>query len=441
MALPNLPIEGQDPWYDDRTAWDLAVEADLEGRLSESNLSKTFLRGVSVAAYGAVGDGIADDTQSFRDALASSPHVYVPSGTYLVTSSITTPSGMNLIGAGKAATTIQQKFDGVLFPNLASYSSIGDMTFRGYGATFASSQFATITGLANQHSLFRLRCIEYGGPVLSFDADSGSGFTAIDCNMYRINALTGTGRYAIIIEDILWNTAVPRKFIALETAGQCSISLGGSNNTEIISSILGDIEFSDESRGVNINSTRWLNQASASIKGHGNSIIGCDILPQLTITAGSDSMAIGPNAYNNPPVIDNSGNSRNQITHSVVSYTPVLTSSGTAPSLGNGTVSGRWSRAGAIVTCSVNIAMGSTTNLGTGELRISLPTPHTGLTIDYVGIGVADISGTTYMFHANIPGSVGYVRMFRDGVGSVTSTSPATFVAGSTLRLQFSYNI
>lgn len=32
MALPELPVEGQNPWYDDRTDWDLAVEIELDAR-------------------------------------------------------------------------------------------------------------------------------------------------------------------------------------------------------------------------------------------------------------------------------------------------------------------------------------------------------------------------------------------------------------------------
>lgn len=36
MALPNLPTLGQNPWYDDRTAWDLAVEAELDDAADKS---------------------------------------------------------------------------------------------------------------------------------------------------------------------------------------------------------------------------------------------------------------------------------------------------------------------------------------------------------------------------------------------------------------------
>lgn len=43
MALPSLPSLGQNPWYIPRTAWDVAVKADLEGRLSDSTLNSTFV--------------------------------------------------------------------------------------------------------------------------------------------------------------------------------------------------------------------------------------------------------------------------------------------------------------------------------------------------------------------------------------------------------------
>lgn len=74
MALPNLPSQGQNPWYLPRTAWDDAVEVELEGRLSASSLEtninlqakKSFGLGLSPYSFGAVGDGVADDGPAFQ---------------------------------------------------------------------------------------------------------------------------------------------------------------------------------------------------------------------------------------------------------------------------------------------------------------------------------------------------------------------------------------
>ena len=54
-------------------------------------------------------------------------------------------------------------------------------------------------------------------------------------------------------------------------------------------------------------------------------------------------------------------------------YTPAFTSTGTPPSLGNGTAVGRYLQAGKTVHIQVVITFGSTSTFGTGAFRCSLP--------------------------------------------------------------------
>lgn len=42
MTLPALPAENEDPWFEKRNAFDVAVKTDLEGRLSDAALSATI---------------------------------------------------------------------------------------------------------------------------------------------------------------------------------------------------------------------------------------------------------------------------------------------------------------------------------------------------------------------------------------------------------------
>lgn len=76
-------------------------------------------------------------------------------------------------------------------------------------------------------------------------------------------------------------------------------------------------------------------------------------------------------------------------------YTPTFASSGTAPSLGNGTLSGRYLQAGKFVVATVRFAAGSTTTFGTGELRFGLPVTVFNSSLESIGGAVLLDAGTT----------------------------------------------
>jgi len=55
------------------------------------------------------------------------------------------------------------------------------------------------------------------------------------------------------------------------------------------------------------------------------------------------------------------------------SYTPAWTSTGTAPALGNGTLTGAYKQVGSTVHVRIVLTLGSTSTVGTGSYRLSLP--------------------------------------------------------------------
>lgn len=75
-----------------------AVPTTVQEKLRES---------VSVKDFGAVGDGVADDTAAFTLALAASDSVFVPKGTYVTSGTISIGFGQRLIGEGQYITTIR----------------------------------------------------------------------------------------------------------------------------------------------------------------------------------------------------------------------------------------------------------------------------------------------------------------------------------------------
>jgi hypothetical protein len=66
-------------------------------------------------------------------------------------------------------------------------------------------------------------------------------------------------------------------------------------------------------------------------------------------------------------------------------YTPTWYSSGTQPSIGNGSLTGRYVTLGATVVGELRLIFGSTTSRGTGTYRFSLPTP--GVAENYQPMG------------------------------------------------------
>lgn len=55
------------------------------------------------------------------------------------------------------------------------------------------------------------------------------------------------------------------------------------------------------------------------------------------------------------------------------SYTPVWSSSGTQPTLGNGSLTGAYNQQGSMITVRIHLTLGSTSTVGTGAYRFTLP--------------------------------------------------------------------
>ena len=90
---------------------------------------------ISVKQFGAVGDGVTDDTAALQAAIDSNTYdLILPSGTYLINSQINY-TGVGLKGAGKDRTVISCAFAGVQFKKTSSTdrTTIQGITFTGNG--------------------------------------------------------------------------------------------------------------------------------------------------------------------------------------------------------------------------------------------------------------------------------------------------------------------
>lgn len=125
-----------------------AVQADPTSQFALSQAA-TFARGLSVTdpRFGAVGDGVTDDTAAIQAALAVGGDIVLPAGTFLVSDELRVKSNTRVYGAGIGVTTVKMA-EGVsqwlnVFTNAgntrlahSTYDGgirIGDMTIDGSG--------------------------------------------------------------------------------------------------------------------------------------------------------------------------------------------------------------------------------------------------------------------------------------------------------------------
>lgn len=79
-------------------------------------------------------------------------------------------------------------------------------------------------------------------------------------------------------------------------------------------------------------------------------------------------------------------------------YTPTWTTSGSAPSLGNGVVTGRYHRMfGRTYFVEISFVAGSTTTFGSGSFQFTLPSSITAASNIPGSLYVADVSGTPWI--------------------------------------------
>ncbi|MFI9344918.1 hypothetical protein ACIG0D_27185 [Streptomyces sp. NPDC052773] len=125
------------------------------------------------------------------------------------------------------------------------------------------------------------------------------------------------------------------------------------------------------------------------------------------------------------------------------SYTPTWTSS-TAPSLGNGTLVGRYMKIGRTVFVVIHLTTGSTTTYGSGSYNWSLPVTAAS--------GGAAVVGTAQLLHTNrwlgqivISSGAANCSAFFPPTSTDTraaffnATTPETLSAGAQIRLTFMY--
>lgn len=125
-------------------------------------------------------------------------------------------------------------------------------------------------------------------------------------------------------------------------------------------------------------------------------------------------------------------------------YTPTWSSTGTAPVLGNGTISGRYMKVGRTVTVNVNLVTGSTTTYGSGNYNFSLPVAAASSGLATIGTAQL-LGGARWCGEIVISSAATNCGVFLPVSSTdtrtdfLTATRPETLASGAQVRITFEY--
>ena len=127
-------------------------------------------------------------------------------------------------------------------------------------------------------------------------------------------------------------------------------------------------------------------------------------------------------------------------------YTPAWTSTGTQPVLGNGTLTGRYTRYGPLCFCRIRLVAGSTTTFGTGQWQFSFPMNFAGAAggAPLPGMGTDASTGQVFLATGRLDNAAKFSANYHPvavALAAWTSSAPFVWAVGDILNWQFFYEI
>lgn len=404
---------------------------------------------INVLDYGADASGVASSSDAFTAAMAAGNNVYVPAGTYKLSSAITVPSGVHLFGLG--GVTINKAFNGNAI-TLSSLGSITGVNLNGNGASYTGVGILINDGTPGQNSGKQLiqncriydtasYCVEYSGDGVGY----ASTVQLCELSVYN-NAVAA----------IKWpNTDTlngNRKILNCECNLGPLVNVGGADNGLVDGNICGVsvaagvcvIFPSSANRKIVFANNRFASAGlDVSVDGYdhtftGNVFAGGVIFASTTGTISFDASNVCTT------VVDNSTNGTNQIYIKAVAYTPTWQSDTIQPAIGNGFLTGIFSRSGRNVFAQINALFGSTTTFGTGAYFFSAPfvsatlaSGNTRAVGQVIGVssGVSYVLGCAYID----PNSSQIHIVSNAGTSDWNPTNPVTWKNGDSISISIQY--
>lgn len=242
---------------------------------------------VNVLDFGAVGDGVADDTAAIVAACATGKKVFFPSGTYLVKSTIaltTTNSGCGFILNGS---TIKKGFNGdlVTITDCADFTVTGNGKIEGQSATYSGKGFV-FSGVGSIRPEFS------AGIFINDFAAAHIEIGANSARYFKTYARIITGSSDLAIDIIGTDTSAGQRSIYGEIIGY--VRLNGTISTFLKPTIVNRVEISSTCSVTICSGITWSNNGNPmTIDGAATIITGCRFSGNVTLNSTLSGSFIG----------------------------------------------------------------------------------------------------------------------------------------------------
>lgn len=416
--------------------------------------------GVSVKDFGAVGDGVTDDTAAIQAAInAGDQAVIFPPGDYAASGLTQSVNGQAFVGIGRVI--LLKNANGVLLTASGRDWSAENIVFEGRAGGFTggcilgtgdvqrlvSCGARSSTGYAVEFRGSSCEIIGTNDIYFTDDASAGPlkiGDTGSPPSLYNriIGIKTSTSAGKTLFQNVgaTWligsqTGSVEAPFGAGISMSECRVVgdliLQGSFCQVSKTTISNDLTIGD---GVN---------TIASLSVSSDVIVASSGV--VTINALIRESVISIAQLRNNTIVDNltgtAGDIGNLIYTRPISYTPVWGGGDGTQSIGDGSLGATYTRNGNKVLVVFAMQMGSTTTFGTGAAAYTFSLPTSTANLGYPQYGIGELLQTTARLAVlrAVNNSNVFEFINEGGAGPMRYNRPETWSAGQRARGQIEY--
>ncbi|MFO6228229.1 hypothetical protein, partial [Pseudomonas aeruginosa] len=398
-------------------------------------------RRIAISSFWPAGGG-DDGTSACEAAIVAAGaggEVFFDVPDFIITRKLVQLSNQKWYGrGGQRGTTIRKGAD-IDMIDVASLGTIIDINLEGDGQNFSGKGFRIPAGFSQ--TIERCRAVNMGGEPMYFEPNAGGG-----ANIYTFEGYpTDTSLYAGIA--IAGDTAPhPRFFRGIWLSGaNFALGPGAGNGSSMTGFYIRELRFDPTSTLFHLSNGRCATLGeTTTLRGFDHTLDGVAFAGPVALE-NAQGINIG-SSCTVPSLIENPNNSRYNSVHvQRRTYTPVWTQATAAPSIGNGTITGNYTRAGHECFVNIQFVSGSTTTYGDGSsaYRFSLPFPgHIEYTQSGFPVRVSDVSsGVDFTVWGQIGAGLNYITLFGGGGQQVRNGFPMAWAAGDIIWMRFAYDV